>query len=119
MKHRLYDILMALVGTSETLATGAILYRYGKRRKLVLSSYAKTSSTFTLPSGDAPGAQTIGVGLRLNSDGRATAVGQMVVRATGVVDLYYAGSYNSASMGLSYLATGDKMSAECEWIVGT
>lgn len=116
---RLYDILMALVGTSETLATGAILYRYGKRRKLVLSSYAKTSSTFTLPSGDAPDAQTTGVGLRTNSDGRATALGQVVVRTTGVVEFYYAGTYNATGSGLSNLATGDKISSVCEWIVGT
>lgn len=118
IENRLYDILMALVGTSETLATGATIYRNGKKRKLVLSGYAKTSSTFTLPSGDAPDTQIASVGLRTNSDGRATALGQIAVRTTGVVDFYYAGTYNATGSGLSNLATGDKISAVCEWVVG-
>lgn len=115
---RLYNILNELVGTSETLATGATIYRNGKKRKLVFSSYEKTANAFTLQSSDAPSEQTVGVGLRTNSSGLGTALGQIAVRTTGVVDFYYAGTYNAAGSGLSNLATGDRISAICEYVVG-
>lgn len=120
---RLYNILNQLVGSKETLATGATLIRSGKNRKLILNNYTKPSgsgSGITMPSADFPTTEQQFMGFRRNSSGLGTAVGMVALYPNSQsVALYYAGTYNSAQAGLSGLATGDKISAICEWVVET
>lgn len=120
---RLGNILNELVGTRTTLATGATLIRSGKNRKLILNNYTKPSSSgsgITIPSEDFPATDQLFTGLRRNSSGLGTAVGVVALYPNSQsVALYYAGTYNSAQTGLSGLATGDKISAICEWVVET
>lgn len=115
---RLYNILNQLVGSKETLATGATLIRSGKNRKLILNGYTKTSTNLTIPPADAPSKDTSAAGLRTDSNGRSTALGRVTVYASQTtVAMYYAGSYNASSSGLTSLASGDKIYAVLEWAI--
>ena len=115
---RLGNILNELVGSRTTLATGATLIRSGKNRKLILNGYTKTASNLTIPSADAPSVDTSVAGLRTDSNGRSTALARATIYASQTnVAMYYAGSYNASSSGLSSLANGDKIFAVLEWAI--
>lgn len=103
--------------TTTALATGANLIRMGNLRILSLSSYAGGNGALTIPQGDRPTAETMGMIMRRDTNGRSVAFGFADIPTSGVVGLYYAGTYNASGSGLSTVTTSDRATGQITWTV--
>lgn len=109
---------ISTLGTTETLATGAILIRFSNLRILELREYQGANSTLAVPDADKPSANVTAPTIRTDSNNRSTAVGYMTVQSnSGYVQRYYAGTYNASGSGVSNVAATDKTSGVAIWSV--
>lgn len=113
--------IASLFASSETLATGARLYRISNLRILTLNEFQGANSTLKVPDADRPptGQGAIAPMYRTDANGRSTCAGYFAVQSTnGYVQRYYGGTYNGSGNGSSGIGATDKASGVAVWIIG-
>ena len=98
LKELLYRILEKFVVSSQTLATGVTLYRYGNMRVLEVAATSVSSNTIaTIPSADRPSILMHSVIRHRTSDQVNFYYGLLTVQTNGTVSASYCtatGAYN-------------------------